>query len=148
MPPPLAPPKVRRTIAKNKYVKTIVLFEGKGPDRKETRIPLTTDAARVLRAITAEKIRQKLEEALEDGREYTAKEYKDFAEALACLGDIDKEPAAGKGGSLTISNSVIASGKSTDDVASLLGAVKAANVRRPEQAAQEQAVDVKSEPAP
>lgn len=124
--PPALPEKAKkipRKIKREKYVKTITLFEMKEGQRVETKIPATTDAAKVLRAITAEKARQKLEEKLE--KELTAKEYRDIVESLKTLSEIDKQegPPPSKPGNVTLNNSVIAAPGAGEDVAALLGAV-------------------------
>jgi hypothetical protein len=143
LPPPL-PPKPPRRVKREKYVKTITLYE-KNPDnatgRRETRIPATVDAAKVLAIMTAEKMRTRIEEWLnqiEDGKiRPTPKEYKDMMEALKGCDDIIKgameAPAPNKPGSqsLILNNSVIATGggaSPANDLMSIVSnAAKAAN---------------------
>lgn len=142
--PPHPPPKPPRRVKRDKYVKTITLYEkdlDKGSGRRETRIPATIDAAKVLAIMTAEKMRTRIEAWLNDIEDLkirpTPKEYKDMMEALKGCDDIIKgameAPQAGKPGSqsLILNNSVIATGSSgtpaTDLMSIVSNAAKAAN---------------------
>jgi hypothetical protein len=143
--PPPPPPKPPRRVKREKYVKTITLFE-KNLDsptgRRETRIPATIDAAKVLAIMTAEKMRSRIEiwlNDIEDGKHRpTPKEYKDMMEALKGCDDIIKgameAPSSSKPGaqSLILNNSVIstggAGGAPASDLMSIVSnAAKAAN---------------------
>lgn len=139
LPPPPKPP---RRVKRDKYVRTITLYE-KNPDsatgRRETRIPATVDAAKVLAIMTAEKMRSRIEQWLndvEDGKARpTPKEYKDMVEAIKGCDDIIKgameAPASNKPGtqSLILNNSVIstgAAGASGNPAADLMNIVTSA----------------------
>lgn len=119
---PAPAPKPPRRVKRDKYVRTITLYE-KNPDnatgRRETKIPATVDAAKVLAIMTAEKMRSRVEEwlnSVEDGKARpTPKEYKDMMETLKGCDEIIKgsmEPSTQKTGSqsLILNNSVISTG--------------------------------------
>lgn len=141
---PPRPPKPPRRVKRDKYVKTITIYE-KNPDnaqgRRETKIPATVDAAKVLAIMTAEKMRSGIEDwinKLQDGtKQATPKEYKDMVEALKGCDDIIKAsmeaPAANKPAaqSLILNNSVITTGgggsPATDLMSIVTSAAKSAN---------------------
>lgn len=121
-PLPASAPKPPRRVRRDKYVRTITLYE-KNPDnasgRRETKIPATINAAKVLAIMTAEKMRSRIEQWLNDVEDLkirpTPKEYKDMMEALKGCDDIIKgamEAPAPKTGtqSLILNNSVISTG--------------------------------------
>lgn len=146
LPASAPPPKPPRRVKRDKYVRTITLYE-KNLDsptgRRETRIPATVDAAKVLAIMTAEKMRNRIEQWLndvEDGKARpTPKEYKDMVEALKGCDDIIKGamevPSANKPAgaqSLILNNSVISTGAAGPSPASDLmsivtSAAKSAN---------------------
>lgn len=126
---PLPPPKPPRRVRRDKHIRTITLYE-KNPDnasgRRETKIPATVDAAKVLAIMTAEKMRSRVEQWLNNVEDEkirpTPKEYKDMMETLKGCDDIIKgsmEPssAGSKPGaqSLILNNSVINTGDSSAD---------------------------------
>lgn len=138
--PPEPPPKPPRRVRREKFIRTITLYEKDGDKvngRRETKIPATVDAARVLSLMTAEKMRSRIEvwiNSVEDGRiTPSPKEYKDMMEALRACDDMIKgsmEPSGPKPGaqSLILNNSVISTGggAAPADLMNLLkGAAKA-----------------------
>lgn len=119
---PTPPPKPPRRVKRDKYVRTITLYE-KNPDnasgRRETKIPATVDAAKVLAIMTAEKMRSRIEDWLNQVEDLkirpTPKEYKDMVEALKGCDDIIKgamesTTSRPSNQSLILNNSVIATG--------------------------------------
>lgn len=122
--PPEPPPKPPRRVRREKFIKTITLYEkddDKPNGRRETKIPATVDAYRVLSLMTAEKMRTRIEtwlNAVEDQRiTPSPKEYKDMMEALKACDDMIKgtmDPANGApkpaAQSLILNNSVISTG--------------------------------------
>lgn len=121
--PPIAPPKPPRRVKRDKHIRTITLYE-KNPDsatgRRETKIPATVDAAKVLAIMTAEKMRSRVEQwlnSVEDGLiRPSPKEYKDMMETLKGCDDIIKgsmessTPKQAGAQSLILNNSVISTG--------------------------------------
>lgn len=136
---PTLPPKPPRRVRRDKYVRTITLYE-KNPDnatgRRETRIPATVDAAKVLSIMTAEKMRSRVEDWLNQVEDLkirpTPKEYRDMVETLKGCDDIIKgamEAPAPKGSgaqSLILNNSVIATGGSDSPASDLMNLVTSA----------------------
>lgn len=121
--PPEPPPKPPRRVRREKFIRTITLYEkdpDKGNGRRETKIPATVDAARVLSLMTAEKMRTRIEvwlNAVEDQRiTPSPKEYKDMMEALKGCDDMIKgsmetrQNSTPQSQSLILNNSVISTG--------------------------------------
>jgi hypothetical protein len=136
-PPPLVLAKQKRKIRRDKYIKTITLFEGHGDERRETKVPATVDAAKVMNVLTAQKLRDRVESALNDSddknRPMTPKEYRDLAETLEKVEGIisrsmEAPQASSKPGtqSLILHNSVISTGAPSADTQNLMSMVAAA----------------------
>lgn len=155
--PPEPPPKPPRRVRREKFIKTITLYEkddDKPNGRRETKIPATVDAARVLSLMTAEKMRTRIEvwlNSVEDQRiTPSPKEYKDMMEALKACDDMIKgtmEPAGGgskpAAQSLILNNSVISTGNGPAP-AELMNILKGAAKAEPKHVDLTNATDTRS----